>query len=239
MMKAIDVLSGSVRGKRALVIFSGGQDSTTSLLWAIKRFDEVRTISFDYGQRHIIELERAAEICRTLDVAHTAVDLSAQFTALNESALLNQSEDVNATTERGLPASFVPNRNLIFLIYAHTFAQKIGFDTLVTGVCETDYSGYPDCRNEFILSAEATMNLASEASIVIETPIMWLNKAETFMLADLCGGIDIVVSKTLTCYNGVLTMNSYGAGCGACNACLLRKKGYEEYLFLKSQISNR
>jgi len=180
-MKAVEVLSAPVEGSKALVIFSGGQDSTTCLLWALKKFKEVQAISFNYGQRHLIELDRAAEICADLNVKQTVVDLSEQFGRLNESALLSASEDVDATTHRGLPASFVPNRNLIFLVYAHTFAQKIGFDTLVTGVCETDYSGYPDCRFDFIQSAQKTMNMASEVDILIETPIMWLDKAETLV----------------------------------------------------------
>lgn len=231
-MKAIEVLSAPVEGRKALVIFSGGQDSTTSLFWALKKFDEVQAISFNYGQRHHIELERAAEICSELGINQTIVNLSEQFERLNESALLSLSEDVDATTSRGLPASFVPNRNLIFLVYSHTFAQKIGFDTLVTGVCETDYSGYPDCRFNFIQSTQATMNMASEVNIKIETPIMWLNKAETFKLAELCGGLEVVINKTLTCYNGDLTMNDYGAGCGRCNACLLREKGFRDYLTL-------
>lgn len=232
-MTAQEVFDRPVAGKKALVVFSGGQDSTTCLLWALKRFDEVRAISFRYGQRHEVELTLAADICSQLGVAQTVVDLSQQFADLNESALLTQGEDVDEETSRGLPASFVPNRNLIFLVYAHTFAQKIGFDTLVTGVCQTDYSGYPDCRNDFILSAKQTMNMASEVSIEIETPIMWLNKAETFMLADLCGGIDTIIEKTLTCYNADLTMNDYGFGCGSCNACQLRSRGYHEYLAMK------
>jgi 7-cyano-7-deazaguanine synthase len=233
-MKALEIFEKQVTGKKALVIFSGGQDSTTCLLWAMKKYDEVRAISYRYGQRHDVELDLAADICAQLGVPQTVVDLSAQFAELNESALLTKGDDVNAETTRGLPASFVPNRNLIFLIYAHTFAQKIGFDTLVTGVCQTDYSGYPDCRYDFIQSAKATMNMASEVDIEIETPIMWLNKAETFMLADLCGGIDIIINKTLTCYNADLTMNRYGFGCGKCNACLLRARGYDEYLAMVS-----
>ena len=232
-MTALEVYEKSVTGKKALVIFSGGQDSTTCLLWALKRFDEVRAISYRYGQRHDVELDLAADICAQLGVVQTVVDLSAQFAELNESALLTATEDVNEETSRGLPASFVPNRNLIFLVYAHTFAQKIGFDTLVTGVCQTDYSGYPDCRYDFVQAAKSTMNMASEVNIEVETPIMWLNKAETFMLADLCGGIDIIVGKTLTCYNAELTMNRYGFGCGKCNACLLREKGYDEYVAMK------
>lgn len=234
-MKALEVFEKPVTGKKALVIFSGGQDSTTCLLWALKRYDEVRAISFRYGQRHDVELDLAADICAQLSVPQAVVDLSAQFAELNESALLTATDDVNKETTRGLPASFVPNRNLIFLVYAHTFAQKIGFDTLVTGVCQTDYSGYPDCRYDFIQSAKSTMNMASEVDIDVETPIMWLNKAETFMLADLCGGIGIILSKTLTCYNANLTMNRYGFGCGTCNACLLRAKGYDEYVEMKKE----
>ena len=229
-MKAIDVLSIQPTGAKALVIFSGGQDSTTSMLWALKKFKEVQAITFCYGQRHQQEIELSAKICKLLGVKQTTLDLSDQMKTLTESALLSESEDVNATTQRGLPASFVPNRNLIFLVYAHTFAQKIGFDTLVTGVCETDYSGYPDCRNIFIKSAEQAMNLASEVAIRIETPIMWLDKAETFALADLCGGLDIVLNSTITCYNGSLKKNDYGYGCDTCNACILRRRGYHEYI---------
>lgn len=232
-MKAIDIYNKRVSGRKALVIFSGGQDSTTSLFWALKKYKEVTAISFLYGQRHAAEVEWASEICKELGVAQVTVDLTQQFQTINESALISANQNVDRLTERGLPASFVPNRNLIFLVYAHTYAQKIGYDTLITGVCETDYSGYPDCRAEFIASAKATMNLASEVTIEVETPIMWLNKAETFMLADLCGGVDVVISKTLTCYNGSLAKNDYGVGCGECNACKLRAAGFRAYLELK------
>jgi queuosine biosynthesis protein QueC len=235
-MIAVEVFNTPTSGRKALVVFSGGQDSTTCLLWALKKFDEVQAISFHYGQRHDDEVAIAADICAHLKVKQTVVDLSDQFRQINESALMSSKDDVDAVTSRGLPASFVPNRNLIFLVYAHTFAQKIGFDTLVTGVCQTDYSGYPDCRDEFIQMAIKTMNMASECSISVETPIMWLNKAETFLLADLCGGVDLVIEKTLTCYNGVKTMNDFGMGCRSCNACRLREKGYHEYLSLKQPI---
>ena len=215
--------------KKALVVFSGGQDSTTCLGWAIKNFDEVQAISYVYGQKHKQEVKIAQAIAKNLGIKHHFIDISF-FGEIADSALTHDG-DVNEKHSRfsHLPASFVPNRNLMFLTIAHSLAQKIGYEHLVTGVCETDYSGYPDCRDDFVKQTQATLNMSSEARITIWTPLMFLNKAQTWKLAEEVGVLEIVKEQTLTCYNGVMEMNEWGYGCGACPACLLRKKGWEEY----------
>ena len=173
-----------IKNKKCLVVFSGGQDSTTCLGLSLKTFQETHAISFFYGQKHNIELERAKAITEKFNIPHTIIDISF-FGDLVDSALTHGG-NVNEKHPRlkDLPASFVPNRNMMFLTIAHAFAQKIGADYLMTGVCETDFSGYPDCRDEFIKLAEATLNSGSGIDIKILTPLMWLNKAQTWKLAD-------------------------------------------------------
>lgn len=216
--------------KKAVVIFSGGQDSTTCLGWALNRFDEVVAIGFKYGQKHKIEIEQGKCIADELGVEFHVIDISF-FGDLVDSALTHNG-DVNEQHSRlkSLPASFVPNRNSLFITLAHAFAQKIGADTLVTGVCQTDYSGYPDCRQVFINEIQTALNLGSESDIEIKTPLMYLNKAETFALAEKEDVIDLVIAYSHTCYNGDRTFNEWGHGCGECPACKLRKKGYEEFI---------
>ncbi len=216
--------------KKCVVVFSGGQDSTTCLGVSLKNGFKTHAISFFYDQKHNIELERAKAICEKLNVPHTIIDISF-FGHLVDSALTHNG-NVNEKHSRlkDLPASFVPNRNIMFLTIAHAFAQKIGADFLMTGVCETDYSGYPDCRNDFIKLAEATLNSGSSSNIIIITPLMWLNKAQTWKLAEETGVMEIVKEMSHTCYNGSDIMNDWGYGCGDCPACKLRQKGYEEYL---------
>ena len=210
-----------------VVIFSGGQDSTTCLYWALNRAVEVEAISFNYGQKHKIELEQAAKICKDAGVRHTVIDVSFLDTIV-ESALTSNG-DVNVLNEKGLPASFVPNRNQLFITLAHAYAQKIKADTLVTGVCQTDYSGYPDCRQVFINAIETATNIGSEEKIKIETPLMYLTKAETFKLAETEGCLKIVVEDSHTCYNGDREhSHEWGFGCGECPACTIREKGYNE-----------
>lgn len=215
---------------KALVIFSGGQDSTTCLGYALKKFDEVVAISFRYGQKHSIELEQARTICQKLDVELHEIDISF-FGQMVDSALTHNG-NVNEKHSRlkDLPASFVPNRNGLFILLAHAFAQKIGVEVLVTGTCETDFSGYNDCRQEFIDSMSRTLKLSSGCLIEIETPLMYLNKAQTFDLAEKCGILDIVLKDSHTCYNGDRTHeHEWGFGCGVCPACVLRENGYTQF----------
>lgn len=218
---------------KALVIFSGGQDSTTCLHWAIANFKEVQAITFNYGQKHSTELKQSQIICEKSGIRQTVIDISFLNTIV-ESALTSNG-DVNKINENGLPASFVPNRNQIFITLAHAFAQKLGYTNLVGGMCETDYSGYPDCRADFL---ENLLNATNEGSgieytnksIKLHYPLMNLNKAETFKLAHDLGVLDEVIVDSHTCYNGIReNLHDWGYGCGTCPACELRKKGYEEF----------
>ncbi|MBO7043599.1 7-cyano-7-deazaguanine synthase QueC [bacterium] len=215
---------------KALVIFSGGQDSTTCLGYAKKKYDEVVAISFKYGQKHSVELEQARKIAKKLNIELHEIDISF-FGQLVDSALThNGNVNQNHNTNKNLPASWVPNRNALFITISHAFAQKIGADVLVTGVCDSDYSGYPDCRREFIESIQKTLSLASETNIKIDTPLMKLSKAETFKLAEDCDILDIVVNDSHTCYNGDREhKHEWGYGCGDCPSCRLREKGYNEF----------
>lgn len=213
---------------KAVVIFSGGQDSTTLLFHAINLYEEVEAITFFYGQKHSVELECAELICSSLKIKQTKIDLSF-LNSIVESALISDG-DVNKTNEKGLPASFVPNRNQLFITLAHAYAQKIGAKILVTGVCQTDYSGYPDCRNEFIESIQSSTNLGSDSDIEIKTPLMWLTKAETFKMAHDGGYLEAVIKLSHTCYNGDRnTFHEWGYGCDNCPACELRKKGFFDF----------
>jgi|11BtaG_2_1085332.scaffolds.fasta_scaffold12982_2 7-cyano-7-deazaguanine synthase len=221
--------------KKALVLFSGGQDSTTCLQWALNRYKEVQAISFLYGQRHKVELEQAKLICQKKKVPLKVIDFNDIFHQLCSSDLLSLDSDISQRHESNanLPASFVPNRNQIFLSFAHSYAQKVQAEAVVTGVCETDYSGYPDCRQEFIEHLQVATNLGSFGSkrgIAIETPLMFLSKSETFKLAQDEGIFDFVIEYSHTCYEGNRSIkHEWGYGCGACPACILRKNGYEEF----------
>lgn len=214
---------------KAVVIFSGGQDSTTCLHFALLKFKEVEAITFNYGQKHSIELECARKICEKNKVKQTVIDISFLNT-LVESALTSNG-DVNEMNDKGLPASFVPNRNQLFITLAHAYAQKIKAEALVIGTCETDFSGYPDCRQIFINAISVASNLGSDARIRIFTPLMYLSKAETFKFAADLGCIGEVLEMSHTCYNGDhSTFHEWGYGCGECPACKLREKGHSEYL---------
>ncbi|WP_080834331.1 7-cyano-7-deazaguanine synthase QueC [Cohnella massiliensis] len=207
---------------KAVVVFSGGQDSTTCLFWALERFAEVETVTFNYGQRHSLELECARSIARELGVKHHVLDMSLlQQLAPNA---LTRGDIAIERKEGELPSTFVDGRNLLFLSFAAVLAKQIGARHLVTGVCETDFSGYPDCRDVFIKSLNVTLNLAMDYSFVIDTPLMWLDKEQTWELADRLGAFEFVRDKTLTCYNGIVA-----DGCGECPACELRRKGLERY----------
>ncbi|EIF8946656.1 7-cyano-7-deazaguanine synthase QueC [Vibrio cholerae] len=212
--------------KKAVVVFSGGQDSTTCLVQVLKEFDEVHAITFDYGQRHKLEIEVAQQLAKQLGVtAHKVMDVS----LLNELAISSLTrDDIPVSHElqaNGLPNSFVPGRNILFLTLAGIYAYQIGATTVITGVCETDFSGYPDCRDEFVKAMNQALAKGMDLPLMIRTPLMWLNKAETWALADQLGALDLVRHQTLTCYNGLI-----GDGCGECPACGLRQAGLKAYL---------
>lgn len=225
----------------ALVLFSGGQDSTTCLAWALDRFERVETVGFDYGQRHRIELE-----CRDT--------LRDQMRALNplwadrlgddhmiSLAALGEISDTALTSDMqidmaasGLPNTFVPGRNLIFLTFAAALAYRRGLKHIVGGMCETDYSGYPDCRDDTIKALQVALNIGMEKRFVLDTPLMWIDKAQTWQLAKDLGGqalVDVIVKDSHTCYLGERGgLHEWGYGCGVCPACELRAKGYETFV---------
>ncbi|ACZ12892.1 7-cyano-7-deazaguanine synthase QueC [Sulfurospirillum deleyianum] len=216
---------------KALVVFSGGQDSTTCLGWAKNRFEYVESITFDYGQKHKVEIAQAQKIASLLHVKNTLLSLDA-FSQLNDSALIDSTQDIGAhhRVHTNLPASFVPNRNAIFFTLAHAFAQKQGIEHIIIGVNQTDYSGYPDCREPFVKALELALNLGSEANITFHYPLMHLTKAETFLLSKEEGVLDLVLNESHTCYNGEHSeKHTWGYGCGECPACVLRKQGWEAY----------
>ena len=201
---------------KAVVVFSGGQDSTTCLFWALKNFDEVIAVTFDYGQRHKLEIACAKEIAQELGVEHHILDM-ALLNQLAPNALTREDIPVEAGQDGAMPNTFVEGRNMLFLTFAGVLAKVKGAKHIVTGVCETDFSGYPDCRDVFIKSLN-----------VIHTPLMWIDKAQTWAMADQLGKLEYIREKTLTCYNGIK-----GDGCGECPACKLRKRGLEQYLAQK------
>jgi 7-cyano-7-deazaguanine synthase len=224
----------------ALVLFSGGQDSTACLAWALDRFERVETVGFDYGQRHRVELEaRLAVIARLrrefplwsqrLGDDHM-LDLSA-LGAVSDTALTR--ETAIAMEAGGLPNTFVPGRNLIFLAFAAALAYRRGLTRIVTGVCETDYSGYPDCRDDTMKAMQVALNLGMETRFVVETPLMRLDKAQTFALAETLGGdklVALTVEETHTCYEGRREpLHAWGRGCGVCPACDLRARGFKKW----------
>ncbi|AMQ19970.1 7-cyano-7-deazaguanine synthase QueC [Geobacillus sp. JS12] len=218
-----------MKEEKAVVVFSGGQDSTTCLVWAKEQFGEVEAVTFDYGQRHRREIEVAQAIAAELGVRHTVLDMSL-LGQLAPNALTRDDIAIEQK-EGGLPTTFVDGRNLLFLSFAAVFAKQWGARHIVTGVCETDFSGYPDCRDVFIKSLNVTLNLAMDYEFVIHTPLMWLTKAETWKLADELGALEFIRTKTLTCYNGIIA-----DGCGECPACLLRKRGLDDYLREKAGV---
>jgi 7-cyano-7-deazaguanine synthase len=225
---------------RALVLFSGGQDSTTCLAWALARFEAVETVGFDYGQRHRVELECRTRILGALRDGYPdwaeklgedrIVDLGVIGT-LGDTALTG--DVAIRMQENGQPNTFVPGRNILFLTAAAAIAYRRGIKRLVGGMCETDFSGYPDCRDDTVKALQATLNLGMESRFVIDTPLMWLTKAQTWELARRLGGaqlVDIVRDETHTCYRGDREhFHDWGYGCGACPACELRRNGYEKF----------
>lgn len=213
-----------LRDEKAVVVFSGGQDSTTCLFWALETFKEVEVVTFNYNQRHKAEIQCAIDIAEEVGVKHHLLDMEL-LNQLAPNALTRSDIEVKEGENGELPSTFVPGRNLVFLSFASILASQIGAKHIITGVCETDFSGYPDCRDSFVKSLNVTLNLAMDTSFVIHTPLMWLDKAETWKLADELGRLDYVREKTLTCYEGVI-----GNGCGQCPSCVLRKAGLDKYL---------
>ena len=216
---------------KAVVVFSGGQDSTTCLFWAKKHFNEVYALSFRYGQKHEQEVEFAKKIAAKAGVEFAVMDLDF-INFLSPDCSLTHS-DIQIDKEKPAttpPNTFVPGRNLFFLSIAAVYARNKGAMNIVTGVSQTDFSGYPDCRDSFIRSLNVSLNLSMDEQFVIYTPLMWLDKSETWALADDLGVFDLVLKETMTCYNGIP-----GDGCGECPACKLRRRGLETYLKLKSK----
>lgn len=230
--------SDSKTADGALVLFSGGQDSAVCLAWALARHQRVETIGFDYGQRHIVEMEarqrvRATMLARFPDWSARlgedhVLDLRG-FGAVAESALT--ADRAIEMTDRGLPSTFVPGRNLVFLVYAAALADRRGLTVLVGGMCETDFSGYPDCRRDTIDAMQTALNLGMERGFRIETPLMRLTKAQTWALASGLGGeplVDLIVADSHTCYRGERgERHPWGYGCGHCPACELRAAGWD------------
>ena len=228
----------------ALVLFSGGQDSTTCLAWALNRYDHVETLGFDYGQRHAIELTMRPQLLDSLRGMRPdwknklgddhMLDLSL-LAAISDTALTR--DVVISMQENGLPNTFVPGRNLLFLTCAAALAYRRGISDLVGGMCETDYSGYPDCRDETLRSLEQAINLGMATKLTIQTPLMWLNKAQSWELAATLGGkalVELIRTDTHTCYLGERgVLHAWGHGCGTCPACELRARGYTDYLATK------
>jgi 7-cyano-7-deazaguanine synthase len=232
--------------RHALVLFSGGQDSTACLAWALQRFARVETVGFDYGQRHRIELDCRQVVRHELAAAfpHWAARLGEDH--LLDLRLLGQISDTALTSARaisfaasGLPNTFVPGRNLLFFNFAAAVAYRRGASVLVGGMCETDYSGYPDCRDNTLKALQVAISLGLDAPMVVETPLMWLSKAQTWALSDALGGealLELIVEHTHTCYLGERGQRqAWGHGCGQCPACQLRRSGHADWLAGRGQ----
>ena len=225
----------------ALVLFSGGQDSATCLAWALSHYEHVETIGFSYGQRHHVELERRPIVSKALRQLNPDWDARLGIDHLLDLNILSEISDTALTSDtkitmqdNGLPNTFVPGRNLLFLTMAAALAYRRGINTLVGGMCETDYSGYPDCRNDTLRALENALQLGMQSTIRLETPLMWLDKSATWSLADKLGGTDLIElirTETHTCYLGERgALHAWGYGCGECPACELRARGYEKFI---------
>ncbi|MEN9919867.1 MAG: 7-cyano-7-deazaguanine synthase QueC [Bacteroidota bacterium] len=214
----------------ALVLFSGGQDSTTCLYWALEHFSSVRTLCFAYGQRHSQEVEIAQALAHKAGVPFQILDAS-----IISQLSVNSLTDANLVMDKekptdAYPNTFVPGRNLLFLTFAAVIARSHGIRNIITGVSEADYSGYPDCRDTFILSANTSINLAMDEHFKVHTPLMWRDKTSVWQLADELGVFELIKNETLTCYNGILA-----DGCGECPSCKLRKQGLDNYVTTKNK----
>jgi len=210
---------------KALVVYSGGQDSTTCLFWAKKHFDEVLAIAFNYGQRHVSELDAAKKIAAEANVNLKIFNINL-LNEVSHNSLTDTEIDVEINQpDNRPPNTLVEGRNMLFLTYAAIYAKANGINDIITGVGQADYSGYPDCRNEFILSLNNTLHLSMDYEYHIHTPLMWLDKSEIWQLADELGVFEIVRDQTITCYHGIV-----GNGCGICPSCKLRNRGLANYL---------
>ena len=225
---------------QALVLFSGGQDSTTCLAWALERYSYVETIGFDYRQRHAVELQCRKAVLQQLHdkFPHWAAKLGPDH--MLDLGLLGQISETALTQDRaitfkesGLPSTFVPGRNLLFFTFSSAVAYRRGLTSLVGGMCETDYSGYPDCRDNTLKALQVAMSLGLDARMVVETPLMWMDKSQTWKLAEQLGGpelVELIRTETHTCYLGDHThLHGWGYGCDHCPACELRRNGYEAF----------
>jgi 7-cyano-7-deazaguanine synthase len=226
--------------RNALVLFSGGQDSTTCLALALSKYDRVETIAFDYGQRHKVELEARLKVLEGIRgqfpqwAPRMGNDHLLDLAVLGEVSETSLTRDMAFTMEQsGLPNTFVPGRNLLFLTLAAALAYRRGLEVIVTGVCETDFSGYPDCRDDTMKAMQLALSLGMDKRFLIETPLMWIDKAQTWQMAHDLGGealVNLIVEETHTCYLGDRGhRNAWGYGCGECPACLLRARGWERY----------
>jgi 7-cyano-7-deazaguanine synthase len=234
----------SERNDTALVLFSGGQDSTVCLAWALERYARVETVGFDYGQRHAVELDVRAGLRKDLSAMRSQwaarlgedhiVKLDA-LAAMSDTALTRETAIEIAAD--GLPTTFVPGRNLIFFCFAGALAYRRGARHIVAGMCETDYSGYPDCRDDTVKAMQVALTLGLDKPLVLHTPLMWIDKAGTFAMAEQIGGkalLDLVVEDTHSCYLGDRAhRHDWGYGCGACPACTLRAQGYAKFVGLR------
>ena len=226
--------------KSALVLFSGGQDSTTCLAWALENFEHIETIGFNYGQKHIIEMDCRYKVIDSIKKVFPKWANKLGADHVLDLSLLGQISDTALTKDKaiefetsGLPNTFVPGRNILFFTFAATVAYRRGISRLVGGMCETDYSGYPDCRDNTLKSLQVSLSLGMDTPMIVETPLMWLNKCQTWKLAADLGGknlIELIKNETHTCYNGDRSkLHAWGYGCDACPACDLRKNGFNQY----------
>jgi 7-cyano-7-deazaguanine synthase len=212
----------------ALLLFSGGQDSTTALFWAKQYYYPITALFIQYGQRHAVEKEQARLIAKIAEVDWLELQLDF-LQILGGNALIDAAKTIEQEAGQDYPNTFVPGRNLLFLNYAGIYAYHLNIQTLITGFCQADYSGYPDCRETFVIAVEKSLSLAMDYPFNVVTPVMHLTKAQTWLLAKELRCLDIVIKYSHTCYNGVRNREfEWGAGCGDCPACLLRKRGYEE-----------
>ncbi|SDY34113.1 7-cyano-7-deazaguanine synthase [Collimonas sp. OK242] len=224
----------------AIVLFSGGQDSTTCLAWALARYERVETIGFDYGQRHAVELTVRPVLLQKIRAqfpqwaGKLGEDHMIDLSLISKISSTAMTEDVEIVMqENGLPNTFVPGRNLLFMTVAATVAYRRGLNVLVGGMCETDFSGYPDCRDDTMKALQVALNLGMATRLKLETPLMWIDKSETWKLAQDLGGdalVDLIRADTHTCYLGERgTLHDWGYGCGTCPACALRARGYQQF----------
>jgi 7-cyano-7-deazaguanine synthase len=236
------------RSEGALVLFSGGQDSTTCLAWALANFEHVETIGFAYGQRHHVELECRAAIRRGLTSLSSDWSKRLGDDHLLDLSVLGQVSDTALTSMAeiafradGLPTTFVPGRNILFFTFAAALAYRRSLRHLVGGMCETDFSGYPDCRDDTIKALQVALNLGMNDRLVLHTPLMWIDKAETWAMAEALGGdnlVTLIQAETHTCYVGDRdNRHDWGFGCGECPACDLRKNGWRAYINVRSEVA--